>query len=77
MNETYSKEDAAQKLEAWLSTELTDEELASVREKLNSEEINAKIAENDRLVLEELNLKGIPSFIYDGKKHTGLYKLDE
>lgn len=73
----YSEDQAASQLETWLKENLSDEEISRARANLYSEEIENEISENDNLILNTLNLKGIPTFIYDGSKHTGLWKADE
>ena len=74
-NEFYSKEDAIKKLEEWLFEAGFDKKgLSQVREIVDSPEITTKLAENRRLVENELHVKGIPTMIYDGKKHTGRFE---
>jgi hypothetical protein len=32
---------------------------------------------NNRMIIEDqLRIKGIPTMLFDGKRHTGLYKAD-
>ena len=75
-NDDYTNEQAAAKLEQWLKEFGFDsEKINQVRDKANSPEINAKVEKNAKLVTETLKVKGIPTMLYDGKKHTGLFKL--
>lgn len=76
-NEDYSAEQAVSKLEQWLS-ELgaTSEEVDEIRRLADDEQIEAKMSENRTLIEQTLRAKGIPTMIYDGKKHTGLWRED-
>ena len=40
-------------------------------------EITAKMQENRNIVENQLRVKGIPTMLYDGKRHTGLFKKPE
>ncbi len=74
-NEYYSAEDAEQKLLAWLKEfGFHSAERAKITELANSQEIADKIAKNNDIVVNNIHAKGIPTMIYDGKKHTGAYK---
>jgi hypothetical protein len=74
-NEDYTKEEAAAKIEQWLKQAgLKDEEISEIRKTTNYPEITNKMNENKNIIENELKIKGIPTMIYDGKKHTGLFK---
>ena len=75
-NEDYSDEEARNKLESWLNGfGLNETEIKEVREKVgNSEEISLKMTKNREIVENELKVKGIPTMIFDGKRHTGVWK---
>ena len=76
-NDDYANEEAVDKIESWLKEfGLSKEELKNVRGLLNNEEITAKMQENRKIVENELKIKGIPTMIYDGSKHTGLWKTE-
>lgn len=76
-NEEYSREEAAAKLESWLEAEgLDDAAVAEIREIANYDEIITKMQENREVVENQIRVKGIPTMIYDGKRHTGLYKTE-
>ena len=75
-NEDYSREEAANKLESWLANfGLDSKQIKAVREMAESQEITDKMAQNRNIVENELKVKGIPTMIYDGARHTGLWKL--
>ena len=74
-NNDYSQEEAADQLENWLrEAGLDNEMIDGIRQIANYPEITTKISENRNIVENNLKLKGIPTMIYDGAKHTGLWK---
>lgn len=76
-NDDYTAEQATAKLEQWLKdTGLSEEEIAKVRELINSPEITEEMAMNRDIIEHQLRVKGIPTMIYDGTRHTGLYKAE-
>ena len=65
------------RIDGWLaSAGLTSEELAALKNNLYSDVINDMMAKNKEIMEKELKLKGIPTTIYDGKKHTGLWTAE-
>ena len=74
-NEDYSRDEAAAKLETWLSEAGVDPDgIAEIRKIAGYDEITTKMQENREIVENQLKVKGIPTMIYDGTRHTGLYK---
>ena len=74
-NNEYSHEEATAKLESWLVLEgVNSEKLAKIRDITGYQEITDKMARNREIVENELKVKGIPTMVYDGIKHTGLWK---
>lgn len=74
-NEDYSREQAIEKIESWLAEEGFDEnELQELRKIVDYPEITDKMQQNRNIVEEQLRVKGIPTIIYDGQRHTGLWK---
>lgn len=74
-NNDYSQEEAADQLESWLREAGLDSGMIDgIRQIANYPEITTKISENRNIVENNLKLKGIPTMIYDGAKHTGLWK---
>ena len=54
--------------------------ISAVRRCLNAvqrEKVTDKMDENRKIVESQLRVKGIPTMIYDGKRHTGLYKASD
>lgn len=75
-NEDYSEEEATSQLEAWLKESgLDDGAIKEIRKVASYPEITDKMNENRNIVEKQLKVKGIPTMIYDGKKHTGLFKM--
>ncbi len=76
-NEDYTNEQAAEKIESWLKEAGLDEgAIKEIRQTTEYPEIATKMAENRNIVENELKVKGIPTMIFDGKKHTGLWKSE-
>lgn len=74
-NDDYSHEDAAKKIEEWLKKEnINDDGIAEIRKIVDYPETTKKMEENHNIIESQLKVKGIPTMIYDGKKHTGLFK---
>ncbi|MCQ2571308.1 MAG: hypothetical protein MJ154_03640 [Candidatus Saccharibacteria bacterium] len=77
-NDYYSKEQAEEELQAWLKEfGYNDEQIKEIAEKSRSEEVEKKISNNNDIVVNNIHAKGIPTMIYNGKKHTGLYKEND
>lgn len=73
----YSYEEAVNKLESWLIQSGLDENgIAEIRQIVNYPETFEKMVENKNIIEGELRVKGIPTIIIDGKKHTGLWKSE-
>ncbi len=76
-NEDYSKEEATAKLEGWLKDEGVDKaDVREIRETASSENITEEMRMNREIVENQIKVKGIPTMIYNGTKHTGLYKAE-
>lgn len=74
-NNYYSAEEAEQTLLSWLKEfGYHTAERNEIKERAYSAEIAETIAKNNAIVVDNIHAKGIPTMIYDGKKHTGLYK---
>ena len=77
-NEDYTHDQAVAKLESWLKDAgLDDSAIAEVRKITTYDEITTKMQENREIIEHQVNVRGIPTMIYDGKRHTGLYKADD
>lgn len=76
-NEDYSEEQAAQKVESWLKEYgLDNGKIEEIRNIASLPEITEKINQNKDVTENDLRVKGIPTMILDGKKHTGLWQAE-
>lgn len=74
-NQEYDEETARQTLETWLGEFGLDAgAIAQIRQIANYPEITTKQEQNHQIIDNEIHVRGIPTMIYDGKKHTGLYR---
>ena len=74
-NETYSEEIAEEALKSWLKEwDLSDDEVERVADYTDSEEVKARMDKIAEVVENQVKPKGIPTLIYNGKKHLGLFK---
>ena len=66
---------AEQLLQGWLAEfGLNDEQTAKIAAATNSTEVEDVLTEVEKVVNERVHVKGIPTLIFGGKKHYGLYK---
>ena len=76
-NEDYSREEATDKLKSWLlEFGLDADEVNEVAKIADYPEITDKMQENRNIIENDLKVKGIPTMIYDGIRHTGLWKSE-
>ena len=76
-NDYYSAEDAEKELQKWLEEfGFNEEQRNTIKEVSRSQEIEDAIKKNNDIVVNNIHAKGIPTMIYNGKKHTGVYKED-
>ena len=74
-NDQLSNDEAAALLDSWLTEwGMTAEELSSVQTEAYSETVESTLRSNREIIDSSIKPKGIPTMIYDGKKHLGLYK---
>ena len=77
-NEDYSREEAVAKMESWLVADGLDESgLEELRKIVDYPEVTDKIAQNKEIIENQLKVRGIPTMLFDGKRHTGLFKTAE
>lgn len=74
-NNELSHDEAESLLLSWLKEwGFSDAELENAKTEAYSETVEAEMLRNEKLINEEIKPKGIPTMIYDGKKHLGLFK---
>ena len=71
---TESTETVERLLKTWLSEWTDSKTVEKIVEKSASPEITETIDHNREIIDRDIKPKGIPTMIYDGKKHLGLYK---
>ena len=73
-NDEYTREQAVEHLERWLGEAGLDTgAISEVRKIAEYPEITTKMQENRAIIENEIRVKGIPTMIYDGGRHTGLW----
>ena len=76
-NDDYTHEEAVAKIESWIREDGFDEDgIKELREIVAYPEITDKINQNKEIVENQLRVKGIPTMLIDGKRHTGLWKSE-
>ena len=76
-NNDYSHEKATAKIESWLREDgLSEKEIEKIRNTVESSEITDIINQNKDIVENQLKVRGIPTIIMDGKRHTGLWRSE-
>lgn len=67
--------DAEEILQSWLKDFGAEEaEIRKLAKSANSDEVSQIMAQIKEMVENKIHAKGIPTAIYDGKKHSGLYQ---
>ncbi|MBR0432052.1 hypothetical protein IJK16_03590 [Candidatus Saccharibacteria bacterium] len=77
-NNQFSNEEAEKNLQGWLIDDLkcTETEKEQIIKLVNSPEVDTILQSVKDTVDNKVHAKGIPTLIYDGKKHNGLYKVE-
>ena len=74
-NDFYSTEEAEETMKKWLvEFGLNEEQVSAVSKFAHSDEFDAIVSHNNDIVVNTIHAKGIPTMIYDGKKHTGRWE---
>lgn len=77
-NNDYSRDRAISKIESWLKEDGVDKNgIEEIRKIVDYPEITDKMNQNREIIENQLKVKGIPTMIIDGKKHTGLWKAEK
>lgn len=76
-NDDYSREEAVSKLESWLKEfGLDTNQMKEVAKISSDQNTTDKMQQNRNIIENQLRVKGIPTMIFDGKRHTGLWKAE-
>ena len=74
-NAYYVDEAAEAELQKWLEEfGYSAEQREQIKKDARSGEVEEYIKKNNDIVVNNIHAKGIPTMIYNGKKHTGTYK---
>ena len=77
-NNDYDHDEAIKRLSQFMrELGLSDAEITNIHTAAESEHISELVEKNRNIVENDLRLKGIPTMLYDGKKHTGLFEAQE
>lgn len=70
-----SREEAEKLLKSWLKDfKIKDADIQKIVKLSASDEVKDILAQVKTIVEDQIHVKGIPTLIYDGKKHNGMYK---
>lgn len=73
---SLSSEDAETELENWLKDfGAAEDELSTLRQIRTSNEVSVVLDTVKTIANDQVHIKGIPTLIYDGRKHLGLYEI--
>ena len=74
-NNVYSHDEAEEKVKSWLKDfGYSKAEISEIGDRAKSDAISEVIKKNNDIVTNNIHAKGIPTSIYDGRKHTGKYE---
>ncbi|MBQ3309119.1 hypothetical protein IJG78_00390 [Candidatus Saccharibacteria bacterium] len=74
-NNELSEDQAKSLIDEWMTEwGVSSQELKEIHSILFSEDITNKLEKNIQIVNNSIKPKGIPTMVYDGKKHLGLFK---
>ncbi len=77
LNNHLSTAEAEQLLLKWLSQDLNSEQISAIQATAKSKTVDKIMQDTQDLVQHQLRAKAIPTFIYDGRKHTGLFRANK
>jgi len=76
-NEDFSYEEAVDQIEWWLKDAgINDDGITEISKIAYYDETTTKMRENREIIENQIKVKGIPTMIYDGQRHTGLWKTE-
>lgn len=74
-NNQLSLDAAAHLLRQWLREwGMAENDVTAIKNLVQNDEITKKLHQNESIIDQEVKPKGIPTMIYDGGKHLGLFK---
>lgn len=75
LNNDWERDEVIEIFSSWLKEfGVADEEVTKIKASVDSDEVKDILNKNKEIVDNKIHAKSIPTLIYDGKKHNGLYK---
>ena len=75
LNNDWSEKDTVSAFSSWLKDfGASEEEITEIENSIDSLEVAISLAKNRSVVDDIIHAKSIPTIIYDGRKHAGLFK---
>ena len=76
-NERLENDEAELLLQTWLADlGYSDFEILTIQTLARSDQISDQLTKNQNIVEHQIRVKGIPTTIFDGRRHTGLFKSE-
>ena len=76
-NELLDESAAEELLKTWLAElDFLEGEISQIATIAHSETITNQMAENKDIIENQIRARGIPTMIYDGRRHTGLFEAE-
>ena len=75
LNNDLEKDEVVKLFSSWLKDfGATENEIKEIESTIDSDEVKTALEKNKSVVDNKIHAKSIPTLIYDGRKHNGLYK---
>lgn len=75
LNNDWSEEETIKIFSTWMKDfGATSDEVKKIETAINSDDVENALKKNRDVVNNKIHAKSIPTLIYDGRKHNGLYK---
>ncbi|MBQ6396149.1 hypothetical protein IJH89_01020 [Candidatus Saccharibacteria bacterium] len=75
--DSLDEAEAKKELKSWLKDfGASDEDLKEISRLEKSDEVKALLSEVENIVKNRVHIKGIPTLVYDNRKHLGLYETN-
>lgn len=75
LNIEWEEDEVIENFSSWLKEfGATDADVKEIEKLVESDEVKAALEKNKDVINNKIHAKSIPTLIYDGRKHAGLYK---
>lgn len=76
LNNDWDEKETIETFSKWLKEfGAKEESIKAIEELLKSKEVEERLNTNKDIVKNKIHAKAIPTMVYDGRKHSGLYKV--